>query len=512
MNFFRRARAWAVSAPGKCLWWGFCCALALPPLHLLPVLLFAVPAFLRHLGAAKNWRAAAWRGWLFAWGFQVAGLYWITEPMIAQWWLYWWLVPTGEPALAAVIALLFYVPGAVAAYWARPGFARVLVFAGAYTAAEMARQNMVEDFIWNAWGTDWAIPGPVGTVMIQLANVVGVYGLTLLTVLLAASPLFGRRGVLAAALGLAAWVCFGCWHLTLPTRPPGVKLALVQPDFPVPGLYDRASLLARWRQLEAMSAAGLRAGANAIVWPEGAVPYTLGDPAGDAELRAARAQVTGNTPVIAGAIRVAGPNDYRNSIVAIDGPGPFVGVYDKWQLVPFGEFMPRWVPLMITPKELGEGFTPGPGPATLHIPGLPPVGPFICYESVYSGQLVDERDRPAWLVNVTDDSWFGNSAGPRQHFADVRLRAVEEGLPIARAANSGISGMIDAFGKVDSRLELGRQAVLVVDLPGNLPPGIYARLGLWVPFMLAMAAMVSGFLMSILSLHKLQDVKHGMSL
>jgi apolipoprotein N-acyltransferase len=115
-------------------------------------------------------------------------------------------------------------------------------------------------------------------------------------------------------------------------------------------------------------------------------------------------------------------------------------------------------------------------------------------------------------VNVTDDSWFGNSAGPRQHFADVRLRAVEEGLPIARAANSGISGMIDAFGHVDSRLGLGRQAVLVVNLPGSLPPGLYARLGLWVPFMLAITAMVSGFLMSILRLHKLQDVKQEMSL
>jgi len=509
MNFLRRVKTWAVSAPGKCLWWGFACALALPPLHLLPVLLFAVPAFLRHLGGAKTWRAAAWRGWLFSWGFQVAGLYWITEPMIAQWWLYWWLVPTGEPALAAVIALLFYTPAALAAYWARPGISRVLVFAGAYTAAEMARQLSVADFIWNAWGTDWAIPGLFGTVMIQLANVVGVYGLTFFTVLAAASPLFGRRGIFCAALGLAAWACFGCWHLTLPTTPTGLKLALVQPDFPVPGLYDRASLMARWRQLEVMSAAGLQAGAAAIVWPEGASPWLLDT---DSSARAQLSQVTGTTPVIAGAVRIAGPDDYRNSIVVTDGAGPPAGIYDKWQLVPFGEYMPRWVPLMITPKELGEGFSPGPGPATLHIPGLPAVGPFICYESVYSGQLVDERDRPAWLVNVTDDSWFGNSAGPRQHFANVRLRAVEEGLPIARAANSGISGMIDAFGHVESRMDLGAEGVLVTALPGDLPAGLYARLGLFVPFMLAAGAMVSGFLTSIFRAHKLQDVKPKMSL
>jgi apolipoprotein N-acyltransferase len=509
MRFLRRLKAWALSAPGRCFWWGLACALALPPLHLLPVLLVAVPAFLRLLGGAKDWRAAAWRGWLFAWGFQVAGLYWITEPMIAQWWLYWWLVPTGEPALAAVIALLFYTPGALVAYWVRPGFPRVLVFAGGYAAAEMARQLSVADFIWNAWGTDWAIPGKVGTVMIQLANVVGVYGLTFLTVLVAASPLLGRRGIFAAAMGLGAWAGFGFWHLSLPTTPPGVKLALVQPDFPVPGLYDRASLLGRWRQLEEMSAAGLRAGASAVVWPEGASPWLLDT---DSAARAQLAVVMGTVPVIAGSLRIAGADDYRNSIVVTDGPGPVVGIYDKWQLVPFGEYMPRWVPLMITPKELGSGFSPGGGPETLHIPGLPPVGPFICYEAVYSGQIVDERDRPAWLVNVTDDSWFGNSAGPRQHFADVRLRAVEEGLPIARAANSGISGMVDAFGRVNSRLPLGAEGVLMADLPGDLPRGVYARLGLWVPFMLVVGAMVSGLLISVFGTHKLQDSKHDMSI
>jgi apolipoprotein N-acyltransferase len=128
----------------------------------------------------------------------------------------------------------------------------------------------------------------------------------------------------------------------------------------------------------------------------------------------------------------------------------------------------------------------------LHVSGLPPFGPLICYEAIFSGQVVDEADRPAWLVNITDDAWFGNSAGPRQHFADARLRAVEEGLPFARDANSGISAMFDSFGHVTAFLPLNQPGVLVTALPGALPKTIYARYGLVLPFLLALASILSG--------------------
>jgi apolipoprotein N-acyltransferase len=128
----------------------------------------------------------------------------------------------------------------------------------------------------------------------------------------------------------------------------------------------------------------------------------------------------------------------------------------------------------------------------LHVSGLPPFGPLICYEAIFSGQIVDEKDRPKWLVNVTDDAWFGDSAGPRQHFADARLRAVEEGLPFARDANSGITAMFDAFGHVTSALPLNQEGVLVAALPGALPPTIYSRFGLMIPMILSIFAIISG--------------------
>ncbi len=483
--------------------WGLASALALPPVHLLPVLLFSVPAFLRLIGQAKGWRQVAWWGWLFGFGLNLAGLYWITEPILTEVQNFWWLVPFADPLLAFAVAFYTIVP-AVAAYAVPPGLGRLLVFAGAWVLSNLLQQFAFSGFPWNLWGTDWAMPGYAGDVFIQAAAVAGVHGLTLLTVFIAGLPLLGRRGLGAALVLLAAWGGFGVWRLSLPVRGSGVTIALVQPDFAVPGQYDRASLEARWQRLLGMSAAGLREGATAVVWPEAASPWLL---ASDTVARQQLSAVTGTAPVLAGSLRLNGPADARNALVVVDGPLPAAAWYDKWKLVPFGEYTPQWIPVKITP-DLGlapGGFTPGPGPRTLHITGLPPVGVLICYEAIFSGQTVDEKDRPAWLVNITDDAWFGDSAGPRQHFADARLRAVEEGLPLARAANSGISAMIDPFGRVVALLPLNATGVLLVPLPAARPPTIYARSGLALPAGLAILALFNGMLFSRRNKHNILD-------
>jgi apolipoprotein N-acyltransferase len=177
--------------------------------------------------------------------------------------------------------------------------------------------------------------------------------------------------------------------------------------------------------------------------------------------------------------------------VALAGAGPPVATYDKWHLVPFGEYQPRWLPL---PVEFGpSGFQPGSGPATLRVPGLPPVAPLICYEAIFPGIVLDRADRPDWLVTVTNDAWFGNSSGPRQHLAAARLRAVEEGLPIMRAANTGISAGYDAFGRELGRIGMNRTGTLALPLPGRLPPTLFARWGLAVPAALALLALGAAF-------------------
>lgn len=468
--------------------WGLASALALPPVHLLPVLLFSIPAFLRLIGEAQSKRQLALIAWMFGFGLNIAGLYWITEPILTEVQTFWWLVPLAAPALAFAVAFYSIIP-AFAASVAPPGFSRLLVFSGAWVVSDLLRQFAFSGFPWNLWGTDWTIPGSIGDIFIQPAALIGVHGLTLFTVFIAGLPILGRRGLGLAAALLIVWAGFGIARLHRAVHPTGITLALVQPKFPVPGTYDRPTLIANWQRLLAMSHAGIAAGANAVLWPEGSSPWLLDT---DAAARAQLAAVTGTIPILAGSIRVVSNTDIRNSLVVTNGPGPASDIYDKWKLVPFGEYMPKWIPLKITPDVLGAGFTPGPGPATLTVPGLPPFGPLICYEAIFSGQIVDEKARPQFLVNVTDDSWFGNSAGPRQHFADARLRAVEEGLPLARDANSGITAIIDSDGHVTALLPLGVQGVLVAALPGARPPTFYSRFGLAIPGLLAAILILAG--------------------
>jgi apolipoprotein N-acyltransferase len=224
-----------------------------------------------------------------------------------------------------------------------------------------------------------------------------------------------------------------------------------------------------------------------VVWPETASPYAL---AQDPYARQAIAQAAAPALItLSGAERFTSPMTAYNSLVAVAPDGSVAGVYDKAHLVPYGEYFPSYAHFM-----LGEqGFTPGPGIRTLHLPGLPPLGPLICYEAIFPAQVVDEADRPTFLVNITNDAWFGDSAGPRQHFAAARMRTVEEGLPMLRAANTGISAVIDAQGRVTARLGLDERGVLVAAVPAALKRPLAARLGLAEPLTLSVLCCVAGF-------------------
>ncbi len=471
--------------------WGLLAATALPPVYLLPALLFSVPALLRLIDSAPNWRRAALIGWFYGFGLGLAGLYWITEPVLTEARQFWWLVPFAAPLLAAAVAFYTIIP-VLAARLVPSGLGRVLVFAGAWTLSNLAQQFLFTGFPWNYWGTDWAIPGYLGNIFLQPASIIGVDGLTLLTVLLSTAPLFRSRGLAVLAVSLALWAGFGYARLQTPEHNTAINVALVQPNFQEPPDYSRPALIANWQRLLAMSHAGIANGADAVVWPEAASPWLLDS---DAVAREQLASVTGTTPIIAGSLRIVGQTDFRNSIVVTAGPQPPLAIYDKWKLVPFGEYTPKWIPVKIIPSLVAGGFTPGSGPETIsNIPGLPPFGAIICYEAIFGGQIIDEKHRPDWVVNVTDDAWFGNSAGPRQHFANVRLRAVEEGLPIVRDANSGISAIIDPFGRVTALMPLDYQGVLVATLPEPQPRTIFSRLGLALPAGLSLICLVIGLL------------------
>jgi apolipoprotein N-acyltransferase len=470
---------------GRALAFGLLSSLALPPVHLIPVLLVAVPALLALIGRQRGVRGALLVGFWFGFGHHLIGLYWITEAILVESARFWWLVPLAVPALAAILALFIAVPCAIARL-VPAGFRRVLVLAGTWVLADLARQFVATGFPWNPWGSVWEIPGPLGDVFIQLAAFVGVHGLTLLTFLLVATPALGRRAVGVGMAVLALWAGFGVWRLSgPPPAPPGVTVVLLQGNIAQGHKWDATYIRDIFQRHLDLTREGVAraSGPTVVIWPETASPYLV---EADANARAAIVEAAG-VPALIGSVRFDAQQRPRNSLMALIDPGPPLALYDKWHLVPFGEYQPGWVP-MAGLMEPGDGFAAGPGPRTLHVPGLPAFGPLICYEAIFPAEIVDPRDRPDWLVNVTNDAWFGNSTGPRQHVAAARMRAVEEGLPLVRAANTGISAAFDAFGREHARLGMNQAGVVVTALPGHLPPTLFSRFGLPIPALLALLA------------------------
>ena len=471
---------------------GALAAAALPPFHVIPVLLISVPGLLLLLDGARTPWVAARRGWWFGLGHHVFGLYWVTEAILFEAGRFWWLIPLAVPALAAALAVFIAIACGIARL-ARPGWPRVFALAGAWVLTDLARQFVLTGFPWNPWGSVWEIPGSVGDVFIQPAAWIGVHGLTLLTVLLASVPVLGWRWRIGGALALVVWAALGLVRLNEAMPPPTpLSVILVQGDIAQGQKFDQdfaVRIFRHYLDLSATARAGVP-GPAVVVWPETAFPGLLDL---DQPARQLIEQAIDGAPSLIGSVRFDPNRRPRNSLFALLDGGVIDAVYDKWHLVPFGEYIPDWLPLpiMVLP---GNGFAPGPGPRTLQVPGLPAFGPLICYEAIFPGEVVDPNHRPAWLVNITNDAWFGNSTGPRQHLAAARMRAVEEGLPLMRAANTGISAAFDARGHELGRLSLQQTGTLTVKLPAPLPETVFGRFGLWVPGIAGLVALGAGLM------------------
>ncbi|MCX7371632.1 MAG: apolipoprotein N-acyltransferase [Alphaproteobacteria bacterium] len=466
------------------LGWGAASALALPPLHGLPILLLALPALLGLLENAGSWRRAGLLGGAFFWAHHTAGLYWVTHALftdIGQW---FWLVPFAAPGIGLPLAIFGLIP-TLAAWHAAPGWRRIFAFSAAWVLAEMLRGVMFTGFPWNLLGTVWAFhPLPL-----QPASVIGVHGLSLLTVFLACLPaLRDWRWLAAGGAVLACWIGFGAWRLAQPEPPhQGVRLVLVQANVAQDLKWrqdQRMPIFQRYLALTELGTLATRAAHPDVpvlaIWPETASPFLL---AQDAEARRlAAAALAPGAQLLAGSMRAEWGPDGRlsrvfNSLVGVNDAAEVTAVYDKWHLVPFGEYMPLGGLIPIRMVVGGMDFSAGSGMTSLSLHGIGNFSPLICYEVIFPGRVTG-RERPQWLLNVTNDAWFGFSAGPFQHLASARLRAVEEGLPMVRAAQTGISVIYDPYGREVARIDLGRTGTVADWLPGALAATPYARYGI----------------------------------
>lgn len=477
-------------------------ATALPPFYLVFLLWPALSILVVLTVTAQSWRSAFLYGWLFGVGWFGFGLYWVGHAFLVEAEVYGYLAPFAVIGLAAGMAIYHGLAAATLRWFsgkalAHPVFVPV-AFAALWTLGEWVRGWFLTGFPWNPLASIWTF----SVEMMQGAAFVGALGIGFVTAIVFAAPAIltmteadrrYRRLVLGAAAILPVlWLAGFARLLGAGTvTHEGVMLRLVQPAIPQADKW-RAELR-QGHVIRQMAMSKRRAGPGGapthVIWAETNVPFLLGQ--SPEIVSSIAAAVPENGTLIFGAPRRAPGGEVYNSLFAIDGAGEVQGTFDKFHLVPFGEYVPLRGILPLGKLVAGRGdFSAGPGPKTLRIDGLPAFSPIICYEVIFAGSVVDSDDRPEWILNITNDAWFGPSTGPRQHLEQARLRAVEEGLPVVRVANTGISAVIDAFGRVRNKLDLGEQGVVDAPLPVALPTTPFARFGNWIGLLLAVAALL----------------------
>ena len=535
---------------------GAASTLALAPINAWPVMFVTFPPLVWLLDGvgATPWGgigAAFAIGWWFGFGYFLAGLYWIGSAFLVDAETFGWMLPFAVTLLPAGLAVFTGV-GLVAArlLWT-PGRFRILTLAAALSSAEWLRGHMFTGFPWNAFGYALTTPLPLA----ESVAIFGIWGLTFVAVAVFATPavLVGRSPMpmILAGCALATLAAYGGLRLAInPTETvDGVHLRIMQPNIPQDERFSyaaKAQIMNRYISMsegageaappaypppragegtneEPPRASGMRAGyappaegrvgdpnglhdVTHLIWPESAFPFFLmREP--DA-LSTIAGMLPADTTLITGAARPAEPVPGRserrayNSVYVIDHRGSILATYDKFHLVPFGEYLPFQDLLervgLTQLASVPGGFLPGGQRRRIAVPGAPDMLPLICYEAIFPGEAVPKGERPSWLLNLTNDAWFGISFGPYQHFQQTKVRAIEEGLPLVRAANSGISAVIDPVGRVIGSLPLGHDGLLDSALPRPAQITIYARVGDLLFMVAAIGTMAASLLIRLM--------------
>ncbi|WP_298818698.1 apolipoprotein N-acyltransferase [uncultured Roseibium sp.] len=499
-NYFLLAWGWQRWL--LCIACGAASALALPPYNLPIVLLVTFPCLIWLLdgaleavsgGALKRFRTGFGLGWLFGFGYFLAGLWWIGAAFLVEAERFAWLMPFAVLAMPAGLAIFTGIGTAFSALFWSDRFRRVLLLAACLTLADWLRGHVLTGFPWNAFG--YGFSGSLA--LSQTASLIGIYGLTFLVV-----AIFSTPAVLAdtrplrqrmSAVGLAAALLlvlagYGAFRLqTIETKASDLDVRIVQPSIDQQDKWRPEFRDLIFRTFLDMTAAPLGGDARVgqeriVIWPESAVPFLLTQEPG-AMFRIAQV-LTDNTELVLGAVRAeAGPNgtEYFNSVYVVDGDGAVKGIYDKVRLVPFGEFVPFKSILeslgITNLAGLPGGFSPGYQRRPLSVSQGSRFLPLICYEAIFPGSVSGAEEGPDFLLNVTNDAWFGRTPGPYQHLAQARFRAIETGLPMIRAANTGISAIFDGKGEVIGKLEIFEKGVIDGQLPQRLGKTLYGVFG-----------------------------------
>jgi apolipoprotein N-acyltransferase len=471
---------------------GVLAALGQAPFDLWPLTMLALAAVFVIAPTSRTARQSAFLFWSFGFGYFVFSLHWIVEPFLVDVARHGWMAP---------FALLM-MGGGAALFWALAGWVShrvapqsTLMPGLMLVGAEVLRALILTGFPWVLLGHVWLATG-----IVQVAAWGGPHLLSLLVVLCAwalAALLGSARLVGLVALGVLVALNFVAQPGPMPTADTDAPLVrLVQPNAPQNQKWDPAYRDLFFARLLRLTGEG--EAADLVVWPETSVPYLLNTLDAEYPLLA---DATRGAPLVFGIQRLDAELRAYNSLVVMGPGGDVQAIYDKRHLVPFGEYVPGAALIGRAgatglARSLGTGFTPGAEPGPVTIPGIGDAVPLICYEGIFAEEINYGDTRPRMLLLITNDAWFGQRAGPRQHLAQARLRAIEQGLPMVRVANTGFSAMIDARGRVTAALPMNEEGVVDARLPAVLPETLYARWGDLPAIILLLLFMIPGYLMA----------------
>lgn len=454
-------------------------SLIFAPTYYWPLLFVCLPVFFLVLDSAKTKKAAAARSFAFGFGHFMVGTWWIANALTVDMAKFGWLIPFSVGGISAALALYTALFGYLYHRLKSASLAHNIVrFVALWVAIEFLRSVGIFGFPWNLMG----YAALASLEFAQLASVLGVFGLSFVVLHLGLWPLLmweqaNKRariaGIAIPLLFIAAAYGLGAQRVSAPAEKSETTVRIVQPS-----IAQEIKASRDW-EAEATRVLGDLMDTTPVdftVWPETAYPTAV---------RGNRVTVPPFTgALLTGALRIEGNGrehvNFYNSIVAVDPTGLLLMAYDKHQLVPFGEFVPlrSVLPLeKITPGNFD--FTRGQGPQTILLRDQPSFSPLVCYEVIFPWMAVDSENRPEWIVNVTNDGWYGDTAGPYQHLAAAQMRAIEQGIPVVRAANTGVSALIDPQGRVIERIAYNARGVIITTLPKPMPPTIYSRLHVW---------------------------------
>lgn len=467
-------------------------AFAFAPCYIIPLMMLGVFVLVKFLNQNEKHFSSLLFGFSFGAGLGAVGTHWVNHALMIDGGQFAFFVPLAWLGFGLWFGLFWALSCWAASYFSS-GWRRLLALAGFFMILEWVRSWLFTGFPWNPIGNIWSFFLPV----MQSVSVWGIYGLSGLTILLFGAFALGWKSrflhlILVVCVLMTGMGAFRLYNYES-TFVWGTHLRLVQPNIPQTLKWDPKADSDNLAKLIRLSREKSR-GRTHILWPETAVTFLINLDEQE------RLQLMGAIPqgsvLVTGGMRAVNPTEriLANSIFVLDDLTDIHAYYDKFHLVPFGEYMPfrKWLPFEKIVPIMSDIYA-GEGVRTIPVLNTLPAGMLVCYEVIFSAQVVDKVHRPAWLLNATNDGWYGISFGPYQHLAMAQTRAIEEGLPLVRVANTGISAVIDPMGRILKQLDLGQEGVVDSDLPMALPATFYALFGIKIPLALAVVFLLFAF-------------------